>query len=92
METNEIKNILVQRGYNEKRAYFVAGELTNIDAHLVEPLNLWIADETETEIEYQGISLRELMQRNKLKYPAALLSIDWIYKDPEVALSVLKQR
>ena len=90
MNTNEIKEILVQRGYNENRAELVARELMNIGSELIEPLNKWIDNGTETEIEYKGVSLIHLMQHNKLTYPAALLSIDWIYKDSKIALSILK--
>lgn len=90
MNTNEIKDILVQRGYNENRAELVARELTIIDSELIEPFDQWLSKGTETEVEYKGVSLMHLMQHYKLTYPAALLSIDWIYKDEEIALSILK--
>lgn len=90
MNAIEIKEILVQRGYNENRAELVARELINIDAELIDPLNKWLDDGKETEVEYEGVSLMHLMRQSKLTYPAALLSIDWIYKDAETALPILK--
>lgn len=91
MNTTEIIDILVKRGYNENRAKLVAKDLVDIEQCLLEPLNKWLVDGTETEVEYQGISIKKLMEQNKLKYPAALLTIDWIYKDSEKALSILKK-
>lgn len=91
MNTNEIKEILVQRGYNENRAELVSRELIKIDPELIKPLNDWLKEGIETELEYQGVSLLHIMQRGKLTYPAALLSIDWIYKDAEKALPILKR-
>lgn len=90
MNVNEIKDILVKKGYNERRANLVAQDLAKIDTNLVEPLNKWLVTGVETEIKYQGASLKSIMERAKLKYPAALLTIDWIYKEPELALSVLE--
>ncbi len=91
METNEIKEILVKRGYNDQRADLVSRNLAAIDARLQEPLYIWLMKNQETEVELEGVSIKQLMLRNKLKYPAALLSIDWIYKEPNVALAVLKK-
>lgn len=90
METDEIKEVLIQRGYNKTDAELMARELVLIDSHLNEPLELWLELKEESEVEVKGISLKKLMQRNKLTYPAALLSVDWIYKEPDIALSVLK--
>lgn len=91
MTTSEIKNVLVERGYDDSHAELVAKELGFIDSQLEKPLNQWLENNEETEVVIEGVSLMELMQNNELEYPAALLSIDWIYKEPNVALSVLKQ-
>lgn len=89
MKTTEIVDILVKKGYNENHAKLVAENLVGIEQCLLEPLNKWLIDDVETEVEYQGISINKLMKQNKLKYPAAILTIDWIYKDPKKALSIL---
>ena len=92
MKAIEIKDILIQRGYNENSAELVANDLVKIDSNLVEALDKWLTEEKETEVECQGVSLKGIMQQYKMKYPAALLSIDWIYKEPEVALLRLKSK
>lgn len=89
MKKNEIKAILLERGYNEKQASLVAIELEMIDTNLFEPLQLWLKDETITDAEYKGLSLTRLMQKYQMTYPAALLSLDWVYKEPEKALEKL---
>lgn len=90
MNTNDIITILIQRGYNKDRANLVANELVNIEPCLQEHINKWLTKGEETEIVYKDVSLKKLIKQNNLKYPAALLTIDWIYKDPESALSILK--
>jgi len=89
MKKNEIKAILIERGYNEKHATLAASGLEKVDANLVEPLRLWLKDETMTDVEYKGLTLIRLMQTYQMTYPAALLSMDWVYKEPEKALEKL---
>lgn len=90
MNIFEIQEVLINRGYSEKLAKIVADELINIDSHLNQELNLWLVNEEETDVVYRDISLKDLQSRFKLTYPAALLSMDWIYKEPEIALSAMK--
>lgn len=92
MNLHDIKTILIKRGYNSERAELVANELTTIDLTLHEPLNRWLNAGVETDINVNGISLLELMRTYNLKYPAALLSIDWIIKNPKEALSVIRSK
>lgn len=92
MKSHDIKCILIERGYNSKRAELVANELKTIDQKLLEPFNRWLDTGEETDLKVNGISILELMQTYNLKYPAALLSIDWIIKNPKEALSVIRSK
>lgn len=88
---NEIKDTLIQRGYDEKKATGVADNLLKVSDCLKEAVEKWIADETETDFEVQNYSILELKEKFNMTYPAALLSIDWIIKDPIVAIKCIEK-
>ncbi|MBO7489489.1 MAG: hypothetical protein J6T88_04340 [Bacteroidales bacterium] len=92
MDTTEIKKILIKRGYQEKLAEVVAKELMTIDNRLVKPLSIWLEKGEESEVVIDDVSLKKLMFEKKMKYPAALLTMDWMYKEPEVAIPIVLQK
>ena len=51
----------------------------------------WMKDETETEFMAEGFTILGLKQQYDMTYPAALLSIDWILKDPDNAVKCIKK-
>lgn len=91
MTTLEIISILLDRGeYNNAQAKKVAEELSKIDKSLKPALEKWLSTE-ETEIkEAEGISTELLASRLGMIYPAALLTIDWLIKEPAIALPAIK--
>ena len=83
---NQIKYILIDRGYNERNAKLVAHELTLLSAALQPLITKWLDDEQCMEdFEAEGYSISGLMQKRGMTYPAALLTIDWLLKEPEKA-------
>lgn len=85
-----IKQILEQRGYPEKAAILVSKELSNISPSLKPALDAWLKDTTETDVSAEGYSTSFLMQKQKgMLYPAALLSIDWLMKEPQIAKPII---
>ena len=89
MNKNEIKTILVNRGYNEKDAELVSADLEKIDVRLKNALDEWLQTETEIDVQVNDISIKLLIEERKYTYPAALLTLDWIYKEPKIALDVI---
>lgn len=92
MEEQTIINILEQRGYDSRSAKLVAGELL----HLSNPLNKlfeeWVEMEScKKDFSSNGYSLFSLMKKRDMTYPAALLTMDWLIKDPSSALNSLKR-
>lgn len=81
----QIKDVLMQQGYTAKQAETVASELTKIDNSLLDGLQAWISSEKETDYTIEGITLSDLKQTFKMSYPAALLTMDWLIKEPELA-------
>ncbi len=84
-----VKN-LIQRGYDEKSANLVAKDLLELDSPLNDYLHQWIEGEIITDYTIDNYSIVSFMQERSMTYPAALLTMDWIIKEPEKALKSLK--
>lgn len=83
---NQIKYILIDRGYNERNAKLVAHELTLLSAPLQPLLSQWLDNEQHMEdYKAEDYTITGLMQKRGMTYPAALLTIDWLLKEPEEA-------
>lgn len=86
-----IRDILVKRGYPEKKALSVASDLLKIDASLVDALQRWLFTEEETDFQIEGFVLSELKHKFDMTYPAALLTMDWLIKEPEQAIKSINR-
>lgn len=90
MET--IKKILIDRGYPEKPAILVAEKLAHISSSLKPALDTWLKDGKETDETAEGFSTSSLMAKKPgMTYPAALLSIDWLLREPQKALAIIEK-
>lgn len=86
-----IEDILMKRGYPEKQAFSVANDLQEIDASLQDALQRWLNQEEETDFQIEGFKLLELKQKFDMTYPAALLTIDWLIKEPKLAIQSINR-
>lgn len=92
MEVTKIINILEQRGYDPRSAQLVAGELLLLSSPLNMFFEAWLSDESRKyDFESHGYSISSLMKDRQMTYPAALLTIDWLVKEPANALKSLKK-
>lgn len=91
MNEEKIIAVLVSKGYPEKQAKMTAIDLLQIDASLQALLVQWIENGVETDVEAEGFSLVWLMKQYKMMYPAALLTIDWLIKEPEIAVNAVRK-
>lgn len=82
----KIKQMLLERGYAGKQVNTVINDLMAMDESLKEGFSLWIETEKETDCTIKGITLSELKKKFGMTYPAALLTMDWIIKEPEEAI------
>ncbi len=80
-----IQDILIERGFPEKQAISVASDLQASDPALQNGLQSWLADQTETDFLIEGFKLSDLKQKFDMTYPAALLTVNWLIKEPELA-------
>ena len=91
MNKVEIVQALQKHQYNQIQADGVANELSQIDSQLIPLLEKWIQDDTETDYAVEGFSILEFMSLYNMAYPAALLTIDWLIKDPQTATTAIKK-
>lgn len=92
MDKLEILEILMQRGYIQRHASLVAEEMVNIAPQLQQYLEAWLMDKSYNEnYEVGEYSLKRLQEERRMNYPAALLTMDWLIKEPEAALRSLNR-
>lgn len=86
-----IKQVLLKRGYTDKQINAVIDDLLAIDESLKEGFSLWIESEKETDYTIKGITLSKLKKKFGMTYLAALLTIDWVIKEPEKAIESINR-
>ena len=91
MDTKDIIKKLTTNKCPEKQAPLVAEELSHLDERLVALLKAWVEDNKETDFEVEHYSIRDFMEKHAMTYPAALLTIDWLIKEPTVAKEAISQ-
>lgn len=92
MNTTQIIEILMDRGYDLHSARLVAPELEKLCDPLNEMFEKWIKDKSViVDFSSHGHSIASLMAMRHMEYPAALLTMDWIVKEPDIALRSLKK-
>jgi len=83
---DRIYNILLERGYSEQYAKLMLNDLLNISQPLDNYLLDWMNDEQcQTDFSSNGYSISDLQKERGMKYPAALLTMDWLIKEPDNA-------
>lgn len=92
MEKEYIFNVLLERGYDEKSAQLVATELMTLNKPLDTYLEKWVQKESDiSDYDAYGYSIKQLMEERNMTYPAALLTMDWLMKEPDEATASLKR-
>lgn len=87
-----IRELLVSRfGYSEQDTDMLYADLEHLDQALAQILNRWIetGDCADATV-YSGYSIDSLCSEFEMNFIAAILTLDWIIKEPEQALSALK--
>lgn len=85
------KYLMSRLGYSEQDACVLCGDLEQLDRSLVPLLTRWVQDGTcSDDTEYGGYSLNSLCADCGMNFVAALLTLDWIIKEPEQAVTALR--
>lgn len=87
-----IRELLMSHfGYSEQDACVLCNDLEQLDQALVPVLTKWIKDsDCSDSMEYSGYSINSLCAEYGMNFIAALLTLDWIIKEPEQAIPAIK--
>lgn len=87
-----IDEILKSRlGYSEQDTVRLCGDLKQLDQSLLPLLDKWVKDSSFTDTsEYHGYSIKSLCAEYDMNFIAALLTLDWIIKEPKRATAALE--
>lgn len=88
----KIIKTLIERGYPENAAKHTANNLMKMAPELQEALQDWIDTGKMPVMKANDYSTDVLMTRFQgMTYPAALLTIDWLIRDPQKAAAAIEK-
>ena len=90
MDQDVINIWLQKQGYSGERLCKVSQKLQRMDKRLLEALSS-VMDEISPEMEIEGISYDYLVRILKLKPANALITLDWLCREPIVAKKAIKE-
>ena len=88
-----MKEIIRERtGCSEKRAAIIENRLQGISPELEPVLEEWLKMGKEDNSRmYEGFSVNSLMSEYGMGFTGALLTVDWLIRDPKAAKAALKE-
>lgn len=88
----DIKDILLSRGCPVNQIETISHKIANLSAQLKPAITTWLENESIPVVEIDGYSTDDLMSRFKgMQYPAAILLLDWLLKDPQTAKEAINR-
>ena len=83
---------LIKRGYPNNAAKQTAVNLEKMAPELKKALRIWVEENTMPVRRVNGYTTDSLMSRFKgMSYPAALLTLDWLRREPEKARQIIEK-
>ena len=85
--------LTMREKYAENKAQEVADDLMQLHQSLIPLFERWFDDPgDQDDLVAEGLSLKMLCDKLKMNYAAALLTMDWVIKEPAVAVPAIKSR
>lgn len=91
MNKEIIIKTLIDNNYPVKQAEGVAEELLCVDSSLVPIVESWLQGGEEKDFVVENYSILGLKKKFDMTYPAALLTLDWIIKEPIIAIDAISR-
>lgn len=91
MEMTIIEKIIKKNQCSKTDAKEIATNAEKLDAKLKPIFEAWINDKAYTDISISGYSIESLINDYDMEFTGALLTLDWICKDPNMAIGALKK-
>lgn len=88
-----MKQIIMERiGCSDKKAEAIEKRLQKICPELKPVLEEWLeSGKEEYDKQYEGFTISSLMKEYGMQFTGALLTIDWLIRDPETAKEAIKE-
>ena len=88
----ELKRILVSElNYTKAETKAVISEVAELEPQIQGALVQWMETRKLPDLEIQGFTVDFLMQISDCTPISALLTLDWLLKEPKVALAAIKE-
>lgn len=90
MNKKALSEILIKElGYSEYEGETTADDLLNMQPRFLAALEKWFNTREETEITIGAISTTKLVSVKNYTYPGALIALNWVATEPEIAVPFL---
>jgi len=84
-----VKILVGELDYSDYVASLTADDLLSLHPKLQPALRAWLDNRSITNIEVEGISVKLLVEQRGYTFPSALISMDWLLTEPEIAKAEL---
>ncbi len=91
MNRDKIIAILKEQEYPE---FMIESTTVKIEAFapkVASVFSIWIENRLAPQIEIEGYSYNSLIEKFKMKPVGAFITLDWLIREPEVAISALEK-
>lgn len=86
------KTIIERLNCDEKTAERLEAKLKGISEELKPILNAWLENGTQDNSQmFNGYSLNSLMTKDGMKFTGALLTLDWLIREPKTAAKTIEK-
>ena len=85
MKDKIIKILKNELSYSDSVADVTADDLLSLSPQLQPALSKWLEKRELTNVEVQGFSIKQLMEQRGYTFPSALISMDWLLTEPDIA-------
>jgi len=82
--TNELR-------YSEHVADITADDLIKVQPQLQLVLQQWLDTREIINFEIYGFSIKQLIEQRRYTFPSALISMDWLLTEPDIAIKELSE-
>lgn len=91
MERTKILNILKEQGYPAFMLDKTADKVEGFHPIVAEAFEMWSEHEVMPSVSVEGYTYSILVEKFKMKPVGAFITLDWIMREPEVAVKNLRE-
>jgi len=86
----KISDILIRElAYSDYEAEITANDLLNLHTSLKPYFDKWLTSREITDITVEGYSIKNLMETRDFTFPSAIIAMDWLLTEPDIAKKAL---